>query len=35
MALWFILNILTHVIADEKEVPILREEKANLPIFPF
>lgn len=35
MALWFISNILTRVIADEKEVPILRGEKVNLPVFPF
>jgi len=35
MALWFILNILTHVIANKKEVPILRGEKDNLPVFAF
>lgn len=35
MALWFILNILTHVVANEKDIPVLRGEKADLPIFPF
>lgn len=35
MAPWSILNILLHVIANGKEVPVLRGANADLPVFPF